>query len=89
MNSQNRSNISVGYIAMNRGVRGWVYDGCRIGVERGVVGSRVTIGPMQWLYIFYSVGKTLIAEEEGLFLRMQSFHLMPRRYSLSHHIGEL
>ena len=70
-------------------VRGWVYDGSRIGVERGVVGSRVTIGPMQWLYIFYSVGKTLIAEEEGLFLRVQSFHLMPRRYSLSHHIGEL
>ena len=66
-----------------------MYDGSRIGVERGVVGSRVTIGPMQWLYIFYSVGKTLIAEEEGLFLRVQSFHLMPRRYSLSHHIGEL
>ena len=70
-------------------VRGWVYNGSRIGVERGVIGSRVTIGPMQWLYIFYSVGKTLIAEEEGLFLRVQSFHLMPRRYSLSHHIGEL
>ena len=70
-------------------VRGWVYNGSHIGVERGVVGSRVTIGPMQWLYIFYPVGKTLITEEEGLFLRMQSFHLMPRRYSLSHHIGEL
>ena len=70
-------------------VRGWVYNGSRIGVERGVVGSRVTIEPMQWLYIFYSVGKTLIAEEEGLFLCVQSFHLMPRRYLLSHHIGEL
>ena len=70
-------------------VRGWVYNGSRIGVERGVIGSRVTIGPMQWLYIFYSVGKTLIAEEEGLFLCVQSFHLMPRRYLLSHHIGEL
>ena len=70
-------------------VRGWVYDSSCIGVEQGVVGSRVTIGPMQWLYIFYSVGKTLIAEEEGLFLCVQSFHLMPRRYSLSHHIGEL
>ena len=70
-------------------VRGWVYDGRRSCVERGVVGSRVTIGPMQWLYIFYSLGRTLIAEEEGLFLCVQSFHLMPRRYSLSHHIGEL
>ena len=70
-------------------VRGWVYDGSYIGVERGVVGSRVTIGPMQWLYIFYSVGKTLITEEEGLFLHVQSFHLMLRRYSLSHYIGEL
>ena len=66
-----------------------MYDGSHIGVERGVVGSRVMIGPMQWLYIFYPVGKTLIAEEEGLFLHVQSFHLMPRRYSLSHHIGEL
>ena len=69
-------------------VRGWVYNGSHIGVEQGVVGSRITIGPMQWLYIFYSVGKTLITEE-GLFLCMQSFHLMPRRYSLSHYIGEL
>ena len=70
-------------------VRGWVYNGSCIGVERGVVGSRVTIESMQWLYIFYSVGKTLITEEEGLFLHVQSFHLMLRRYSLSHHIGEL
>ena len=70
-------------------VRGWVYNSSHIGVERGVIGSRVMIGPMQWLYIFYSVGKTLIAEEEGLFLCVQSFHLMLRRYSLSHHIGEL
>ena len=70
-------------------VRGWVYNGSCIGVERGVIGSRVTIESMQWLYIFYSVGKTLITEEEGLFLCVQSFHLMPRRYSLSHHIGEL
>ena len=70
-------------------VRGWVYDGCCTGVERGVVGSRVTIGPMQWLYIFYFMGRTLITEEEGLFLHVQSFHLMLRRYSLSHHIGEL
>ena len=66
-----------------------MYDGSCIGVERGVIGSRVTIGPMQWLYIFYSVGKTLITEEEGLFLCVQSFHLMLRRYSLSHHIDEL
>ena len=66
-----------------------MYDSCYTGVEQGVVGSRVTIEPMQWLYIFYSMGRTLIAEEEGLFLYVQSFHLMLRRYSLSHHIGEL
>ena len=66
-----------------------MYNSSYIGVEWGVVGSRVMIGSMQWLYIFYSVGKTLITEEEGLFLCMQSFHLMLRRYSLSHYIGEL
>ena len=76
-------------VLSNQYVRGWVYNSSRIGVKQGVIGSRVMIGPMQWLYIFYSVGKTLIAEEEGLFLCVQSFHLMPRRYSLSHHIGEL
>ena len=70
-------------------VRGWVYNSCCTGVEQDVVGSRVMIGLIQWLYIFYSMGRTLIAEEEGLFLCVQSFHLMPRRYSLSHHIGEL
>ena len=70
-------------------VRGWVYYSCYTGVKRGVVGSRVMIGSMQWLYIFYSMGRTLITEEEGLFLCMQSFHLMLRHYSLSHHIGKL
>ena len=70
-------------------VRGWVYNSCHTGVERGVIGSRVMIGLMQWLYVFYFMGRTLIAEKEGLFLCVQSFHLIPRRYSLSHHIGEL
>ena len=66
-----------------------MYNSCYTGVEQGVVGSRVMIGSMQWLYVFYSMGRTLIIEEEGLFLCMQSFHLMLRRYSLSHYIDEL
>ena len=70
-------------------VRGWVYNGCHTGVEQGVIGNRVTIGPMQWLYIFYSVGRTLITEEEDLFLYVQSFYLMFRCYSLSHYIDKL
>ena len=71
-------------------VRALVYNGSCISVEQGVVGSRVMIGPMQWLYIFnFKMGRTLITEKEGPFLCVQSFHLMLRRYSLSHHIGEL
>ena len=47
-----------------------MYNSSHIGVEQGVIGSKVIIGPMQWLYIFYPVRKTLITEEEGLFLHM-------------------
>ena len=70
-------------------VKGWVYNDSYAGVEQGVVGSKVTIGSMQWLYIFYSVRRRLIAEKEDLFLHVQSFHLMLRRYSLSHYIDKL
>ena len=76
-------------VLSNQYVRGWVYNSCCTGVEWGVIGSRVTKGSMQWLYIFYSMRRTLITEEEGLFLCIQSFHLMLRRYSLSHYIDEL
>ena len=67
-----------------------MYNSSCISVEQGVIGSRVTIELMQWLYIFYfKMRRTLIAEKEGPFLHMQSFHLMLRHYLLSHHIGEL
>ena len=66
-----------------------MYNSCCTGVKQGVVDSRVTIESMQWLYIFYSMRRTLITEKEDLFLYVQSFHLMLRHYLLSHHIGEL
>ena len=66
-----------------------MYNSCCTGVKQGVIDSRVIIESMQWLYIFYFMGRTLIAEEEGFFLCMQSFHLMLRHYSLSHYIDEL
>ena len=47
------------------------------------------IESMQWLYIFYLMERTLITEKEGLFLCVQSFHLMLRHYLLSHYIDEL
>ena len=67
-----------------------MYNSSHISVEQGVIGSRVIIEPMQWLYIFYfKMKRTLITEDKGPFLCMQSFHLMLRHYLLSHYIDKL
>ena len=66
-----------------------MYNSCYTGIKQNFIGSRVIIELIQWLYIFYLMRRTLITEKEGLFLCVQSFHLMLKCYLLSHHIGKL